>query len=51
MDKRHASASSTIELCDGHGIVFICDEVQTGFGRTGVLFATDHYAIEPARPA
>jgi 4-aminobutyrate aminotransferase/(S)-3-amino-2-methylpropionate transaminase len=34
------------ELCDEHGIVFVSDEVQTGFGRTGRLFATEHYGIE-----
>ncbi len=34
-------------ICKKHGIVFICDEVQTGFARTGKLFASEHYGIEP----
>jgi 4-aminobutyrate aminotransferase/(S)-3-amino-2-methylpropionate transaminase len=34
-------------LCDRHGIVFIVDEIQTGFARTGRMFAMDHYRIEP----
>jgi 4-aminobutyrate aminotransferase/(S)-3-amino-2-methylpropionate transaminase len=33
-------------ICDEHGIVFVADEVQTGFGRTGRLFAMEHYGIE-----
>jgi len=35
------------ELCDEHGIAMVCDEVQTGFGRTGRMFAIEHYGVEP----
>lgn len=35
------------ELCTQHGIVYVADEVQCGFGRTGKLFAVEHYGIEP----
>ncbi|MRT43447.1 4-aminobutyrate--2-oxoglutarate transaminase [Enterobacteriaceae bacterium RIT702] len=34
-------------LADEHGILLIADEVQTGFARTGKLFAMDHYAVKP----
>ncbi|MCX6519922.1 MAG: aminotransferase class III-fold pyridoxal phosphate-dependent enzyme [Actinobacteria bacterium] len=36
-----------VERCKQHGILFIADEVQSGFGRTGKMFAVDHYDIEP----
>ena len=34
-------------ICDREGIVFVADEVQTGFGRTGRMFAMEHYGVEP----
>jgi 4-aminobutyrate aminotransferase/(S)-3-amino-2-methylpropionate transaminase len=34
-------------LCDEHGIVLVADEVQTGFGRTGRMFAMEHFDVEP----
>ena len=34
-------------VCDEHGIVMVVDEVQTGYGRTGKMFAIEHYGIEP----
>lgn len=35
------------KVCDQHGIVFIADEIQTGFARTGRMFAMQHYDVEP----
>ena len=35
------------EICDEHGIVFVVDEVQTGFGRTGRMWGIEHHGVEP----
>jgi 4-aminobutyrate aminotransferase / (S)-3-amino-2-methylpropionate transaminase / 5-aminovalerate transaminase len=35
------------ELCDRHGIVYVDDEVQSGVGRTGPVWAVEHYGVEP----
>jgi 4-aminobutyrate aminotransferase/(S)-3-amino-2-methylpropionate transaminase len=35
------------ELCDEHGMLMVADEIQSGFGRTGRLFAVEHYDIVP----
>lgn len=34
-------------VCDRHGILLVADEVQSGMGRTGKMFACDHYGLEP----
>ena len=34
-------------ICREHGILFVADEVQTGFGRTGRMFAVEHYGVRP----
>src|SRR5215212_1217859 len=34
-------------ICDDNGIVFVVDEVQTGFGRTGRMWGIEHYDVEP----
>lgn len=42
-----AFVQGVYQLCKQHGILFIADEIQTGFGRTGKYFAMEHYGVEP----
>jgi 4-aminobutyrate aminotransferase/(S)-3-amino-2-methylpropionate transaminase len=36
-----------IKICDDNGILFIADEIQSGMGRTGKMFAIEHWKVEP----
>ena len=42
-----AFVEGIVERCREHGILFIADEVQSGFGRTGEWFAVDRFGVEP----
>ena len=43
----HAWLRRLRDLCDQHGILFVADEIQSGFGRTGRLFAIEHSGVVP----
>jgi 4-aminobutyrate aminotransferase len=44
---QHEAVKWLRALCDEHGIVLIADEIQTGFGRTGKMFAMEHFGVVP----
>ncbi len=43
----HTFLKAIRDICDEHGILMIADEVQSGFGRTGKMFAIEHSGVEP----
>ena len=43
----HAFVEGLRRICDREGILMIADEVQTGYGRTGRMFAMEHHSVEP----
>ena len=44
---RRPATSRVREICTRHNVLMICDEVQTGLGRTGALLACDHEGVRP----
>ena len=44
---QHAAVTWLRDLCDQHGILMIADEVQSGFARTGKMFAMEHFGVSP----
>jgi 4-aminobutyrate aminotransferase / (S)-3-amino-2-methylpropionate transaminase / 5-aminovalerate transaminase len=47
IDAPPAFVSQLAAFCKEHGILLVVDEIQTGFGRTGKLFVSEHYGVEP----
>jgi len=47
LEGRTAFVTAARDICDTHGALLVIDEVQTGFGRTGTLFACERYGVRP----